>query len=48
MKIDFLRNQIYPFQVWMLFGTVVVAHRIAKEERASEAAANAAAAEIPA
>ena len=31
MKIDFLRNAIYPFQVWMLFAYLVAAHRLAHE-----------------
>ena len=28
-KIDFLRNPIYPFQVWLLFAFIVSAHRLA-------------------
>lgn len=33
VKIDFLRNGIYQFQVWLLFASIVVAHRLAAEER---------------
>ena len=28
MKIDFLRNPIYPFQIWLLFAFIVSAHRL--------------------
>jgi O-antigen ligase len=34
IKIDFLRNLIYQFQPWILFASLVVAHRIASEEPA--------------
>jgi hypothetical protein len=27
-KIDFLRNPIYPFQIWLLFAFIVSAHRL--------------------
>ena len=30
LKIDFLRNPTYPFQVWMLFAYVVAAHRLSR------------------
>jgi O-antigen ligase len=30
VKIDFLRNPIYPYQVWLLFAFVVAAHRLAR------------------
>lgn len=33
-KIDFLRNLIYQFQPWILFASIVVAHRIASAEPA--------------
>jgi len=39
IKIDFLRNNIYQFQVWLLFASIVVAHRIARDQRESESAA---------
>lgn len=29
-KIDFLRNPIYPFQVWLLFAYIISAHRLAQ------------------
>ena len=32
VKIDFLRNNVYQFQVWLLFASIVIAHRIAREE----------------
>lgn len=38
VKIDFLRNGIYQFQVWLLFASIVVAHRLAAEERRNGAA----------
>lgn len=41
IKIDFLRNQIYPFQVWLLFATVVVTNRIARHDTVAEAEASA-------
>lgn len=34
-KIEYLRNPIYQFQVWVLFGYMVAAARIAAAERAS-------------
>jgi hypothetical protein len=30
MKIDFMRNPIYPFQVWMMFASIAVARRVAE------------------
>lgn len=36
MKIDFLRNNIYQFQVWLLFASIVAAHRIASAEKEAE------------
>jgi O-antigen ligase/polysaccharide polymerase Wzy-like membrane protein len=36
IKIEFLRNPIYIFQVWIMFASIVIAHRIAKEEAAAE------------
>ena len=30
IKIDFLRNTIYPYQVWLLFAFIVAAHRLAQ------------------
>jgi O-antigen ligase len=36
VKIEYLRNPIYPFQVWILFASIVAAHEIAKRERAPE------------
>jgi O-antigen ligase len=38
IKIEFLRNSIYQFQVWLLFAVIVAAHRIARQARAPEAA----------
>lgn len=29
-KIDFLRNPIYPFQVWLLFAFIISAHRLSQ------------------
>ncbi|HYM80068.1 MAG TPA: O-antigen ligase family protein [Candidatus Limnocylindria bacterium] len=34
LKIDFLRNLIYQFQPWILFASIVAAHRIANQESA--------------
>ena len=31
-KIEYLRNPIYPFQVWVLFASIVAAYQIAKHE----------------
>ncbi len=31
LKIDFLRNPTYPFQVWLLFAYIVSAHRLSRE-----------------
>ena len=36
-KIDYLRNPIYEFEVWILFAMVVSAYRIATAERAAAA-----------
>jgi O-antigen ligase len=33
MKIDFLRNQIYVFEVWILFASITAAHLIASDQR---------------
>ncbi len=30
MKIDLLRNSIYPFQVWLLFAYIISAHRLSQ------------------
>jgi O-antigen ligase len=30
LKIDFLRNPTYPFQVWLLFAYIVAAHRLSR------------------
>jgi len=30
LKIDFLRNPTYPFQVWLLFAYIVSAHRLSQ------------------
>jgi hypothetical protein len=35
IKIEFLRNPIYQFQPWILFGTIVAAHQILRRERAA-------------
>jgi hypothetical protein len=37
IKIEFMRNSIYIFQIWILFASIVIAHRITKEEPAAEA-----------
>ncbi|MBI1796935.1 MAG: O-antigen ligase family protein [Candidatus Eisenbacteria bacterium] len=29
MKIDFMRNPIYPFQIWLMFASIAVARRLA-------------------
>lgn len=29
-KIDFLRNPIYPFQIWLLFAYIICAHRLSQ------------------
>jgi O-antigen ligase len=29
-KIDFLRNPIYPFQIWLLFAYIISAHRLSQ------------------
>ena len=34
LKIDFLRNPTYPFQVWLLFAYIVSAHRLSRESPA--------------
>ncbi|OGF16948.1 MAG: hypothetical protein A2W00_10955 [Candidatus Eisenbacteria bacterium RBG_16_71_46] len=34
-KIDFLRNEIYQFEVWILFASIVAAHQVARNERAA-------------
>ncbi|MGH7731684.1 MAG: O-antigen ligase family protein [Candidatus Eiseniibacteriota bacterium] len=34
LKIDFLRNPTYPFQVWMLFAYIVCAHRLSQGSQA--------------
>ena len=44
-KIDFLRNPIYPFQVWLLFAFIVSAHRLSAA--APAAASMPAAAPVP-
>jgi len=36
LKIEYLRNPIYPYQVWALFASIVAAHQIAKRESAPE------------
>jgi O-antigen ligase len=37
IKIEYLRNPIYLFQVWVMFASIVAAYQIAKRERAPEA-----------
>jgi O-antigen ligase len=39
-KIDFLRNIVYQFQPWILFASIVAAHRIVAQERATLRAAS--------
>jgi O-antigen ligase len=34
LKIDFLRNPTYPFQVWLLFAYIVSAHRLSQGSKA--------------
>jgi len=34
LKIDFLRNPTYPFQVWLLFAYIVSAHRLSRGSEA--------------
>jgi O-antigen ligase len=41
LKIDFLRNPTYPFQVWMLFAFIVSAHRLSQESPTVPAASRA-------
>ena len=36
VKIEYLRNGIYQYQVWILFASIVAAHHVAKSERAAE------------
>ena len=38
IKIDFLRNNVYQFHVWLLFASIVIAHRIAREESERQSA----------
>jgi O-antigen ligase len=33
MKIDYLRNGIYQFEVWVMFGSLVAAYQVARSER---------------
>jgi hypothetical protein len=42
LKIDFLRNGVYPFQVWLLFAYIVSAHRLAQDPAPARAPARAA------
>ena len=37
LKIDFLRNPTYPFQVWLLFAYIVCAHRLSQGSEAAPA-----------
>jgi O-antigen ligase len=37
LKIEYLRNPIYSFQVWLMFATIVAAYRIARNEQAATA-----------
>jgi O-antigen ligase len=39
IKIDFLRNEIYQFEVWIMFASITSAHLIASEQKARAAAA---------
>jgi hypothetical protein len=34
LKIEYLRNLVYPYQVWILFATIVAAHQVRQRERA--------------
>jgi hypothetical protein len=36
-KIEFMRNPVYPFQVWMMFASIVAAHRLARTSPAPAA-----------
>jgi O-antigen ligase len=36
IKIEYLRNPVYPFQIWVMFASIVAAHQIAKRESATE------------
>lgn len=36
VKIEYLRNGIYQYQVWVLFASIVAAHHVVKNERAGE------------
>jgi O-antigen ligase len=36
IKIEYLRNPIYIFQIWILFASIVAAHQISKYERAPD------------
>ena len=38
VKIDFLRNIIYQFQPWILFASIVAAHRVMAQENAASLA----------
>jgi hypothetical protein len=40
IKIDYLRNPTYSYWVWMFFGLIVVAGRIAKQEAPAVAASD--------
>jgi O-antigen ligase len=35
LKIEYLRNPIYQFQVWILFASIVAAYQIVRRERAA-------------
>jgi len=36
IKIEYLRNPIYIFQIWILFASIVAAYQITKTERAPD------------
>jgi O-antigen ligase len=35
IKIDYLRNSIYQFQVWVFFAMIAAAHRVAQKDAAA-------------
>ena len=36
IKIEYLRNKVYEYQIWVMFASIVAAHMIAKRERPEE------------
>ena len=38
IKIDYLRNSIYQFEVWIMFAMLVAAHRLATQRPAQQTA----------